>query len=96
MPIDGTLDLHAFHPRDVKKVVPAYLDECREKNILEVRIVHGKGTGTLRKIVHSILDQREDVAAYRLGGEGAGSWGATLVDLIPASPPEDQEPDRDE
>ncbi len=81
-PIDGTLDLHQFHPRDVKDLVPHYLAECRNRGILEVRIVHGKGTGTLRRIVHSSLDKIDYVDTYRLGTHDAGSWGATLVSLV--------------
>ena len=83
LPIDGTLDLHAFRPAEVKELIPAYLEECRARDILQVRIVHGKGTGSLRRTVHAILDRLESVAAYRLGDEQSGSWGATLVDLRP-------------
>lgn len=83
LPIDGTLDLHAFHPRDVGDLVPTYLDACREQGILEVRIVHGKGTGTLRRIVHAILDRRDDVERYALAPGSRGGWGATLVILKP-------------
>lgn len=81
LPIDGTLDLHAFRPKDVASVVDAYLDECRATGILHVRIVHGKGIGTLRTIVHAALEKRSDVVHYRLDGETGGGWGATLVDL---------------
>ena len=81
IPIDGTLDLHAFHPRDVKDLVPHYLAECRERGIYHVRIIHGKGTGTLRDIVHSVLKKMPEVLSFRLAGEGGGSWGATLVEL---------------
>jgi dsDNA-specific endonuclease/ATPase MutS2 len=83
MPIDGVLDLHTFQPRDVKYLVPDYIEECRKRGILELRIIHGKGTGTLRKSVHAILDRLPEVADYQLGGLGSGSWGATLVTLHP-------------
>ena len=79
LPIDGTLDLHTFLPRDVKELVPEYLAACQEKGILQVRIVHGKGTGQLRRTVHAVLARLPQVTSYRLGGTGEGSWGATLV-----------------
>ncbi len=81
LPIDGTLDLHAFHPRDVKPLVTDYLEECRARGILEVRIVHGKGTGALRETVHALLRAHPHVEHFRLAGEGRGEWGATLVTL---------------
>ncbi|MGF1485305.1 MAG: Smr/MutS family protein [Opitutales bacterium] len=84
MPIDGTLDLHTFRPQEVKDLVPDYLEACREKGILTVRVVHGKGTGTLRETVHAILRKRTNlVADFHHGGESAGGWGATLVHLKP-------------
>jgi DNA-nicking Smr family endonuclease len=81
LPIDGTLDLHTFQPRDVKELVPDYLAECRERGILEVRIIHGKGTGALRRTVHAILSRLPEVASFGLALEDAGGWGATLVTL---------------
>lgn len=82
IPIDGTLDLHHFHPRDVKELLADYLEECRRRGILEVRVVHGKGTGALRETVHAILARLPHVVAgYGLAGESAGGWGATLVTL---------------
>ncbi len=81
LPIDGTLDLHAFSPGEVKYLVPDYLEECRRRGIRHVRIIHGKGTGTLRRTVHAILDRIDMVRDYRIAGEDGGSWGATLVSL---------------
>jgi DNA-nicking Smr family endonuclease len=81
LPIDGILDLHAFRPRDVKELLPDYLAACREKGILEVRVIHGKGSGMLRKTVHSLLGRMPGVASFRTAGEDAGGWGATIVIL---------------
>ena len=81
LPIDGTLDLHTFNPRDVKELLPHYINECRKRGIFEVRIIHGKGTGILRQTVHAILERLPGVASYKLAGGDAGGWGATLVTL---------------
>jgi DNA-nicking Smr family endonuclease len=85
LPIDGVLDLHTFNPREVKSLVRDYLAECRKRGIFEVRIVHGKGTGTLRRTVESVLDKLPEVSSYRLGQERGGGWGATIVTLKPWS-----------
>lgn len=87
LPIDGTLDLHTFSPRDVHALVPDYLAECRARGVLAVRLVHGKGTGTLRRHVHAILARLPEVAAFRLADETGGGWGATLVELRPVEGP---------
>ena len=84
LPIDGTLDLHAFQPRDVKNLLSDYIDACRERGILALRIVHGKGTGALRRTVHAALERDPRVARFELAGGDAGHWGATLAWLKPA------------
>ena len=81
LPVDGTLDLHTFRPEDVKDLVPDYLTECRKIGILQVRIIHGKGIGTLREVVHATLKRMPEVESFRLGGEDAGGWGSTIVIL---------------
>ncbi len=80
-PIDGTLDLHLFQPAEVGDLVPAYLEECRRRGILQVRIVHGKGTGQLRERVHAVLRRIPEVASFSLAQGAMGGWGATVVQL---------------
>ncbi|MBN1625026.1 MAG: Smr/MutS family protein [Deltaproteobacteria bacterium] len=80
MPIDGTLDLHTFNPGDVSELLKDYIDACLEKDIFEIRIIHGKGKGILRDRVHSILRKHPLVMDFSLD-PGASGWGATLVTL---------------
>ncbi len=87
LPIDGTLDLHTFDPAETKDLVREYLEECRARGILDVRIIHGKGTGALRETVHAVLSTIPFVASYRLADESGGGWGATLVSLDPPGTP---------
>jgi DNA-nicking Smr family endonuclease len=80
-PIDGTLDLHQFSPKETREIVSAYLDECLARGIMIVRIVHGKGIGVQREIVRSLLAKDPRVRSFRQEGGSGGSWGATVVDL---------------
>lgn len=80
--IDGILDLHTFRPQDVKDLLPEYLEECRKQGISLVRIIHGKGTGTMRRIVHSLLTKNPHVLEYRTADMSGGGWGATEVRLM--------------
>jgi dsDNA-specific endonuclease/ATPase MutS2 len=82
--LTAELDLHTFQPRECADVVAEYLHAAHEAGMTQVRIVHGKGTGALRRIVHGVLDRHPAVASYRLADERAGAWGATLVELRPA------------
>jgi DNA-nicking Smr family endonuclease len=81
LPINGVLDLHKFNPRDVKDLVPDYLAACLEQGIFQLRIIHGKGIGNLRRTVHSILSKHPAVASFTLDHPEYGSWGATIVFL---------------
>ena len=83
IPISGTLDLHTFRPEDVKDLVADYIAECRKHGILQVRIIHGKGIGTLREAVHALLARMPEVFSFELADEQGGSWGATIVRIKP-------------
>lgn len=78
--IDGVLDLHTFHPREAKDLVSHYLQECYRRGIAEVRIIHGKGTGSLRRQVHSVLERHPNVISFTTPTDSS-SWGATVVTL---------------
>ena len=75
------LDLHTFQPRECADVVKEYVRAAHEAGLASVRIIHGKGKGTLRTITHAVLDRHPAVASYALGAERSGSWGATVVTL---------------
>lgn len=81
IPIDGVLDLHAFRAEEVKNLVPEYLEECRKRGIIHVRIIHGKGTGALRRTVQSLLRKSPLVLRFKTADLGGGGWGATEVTL---------------
>ena len=87
LPIDGTLDLHTFRPADAAEVVSEWLDACAEAGLREVRVVHGKGIGALRRTVQVVLERHPAVASFRAAGEDGGGWGATLVTLREAGSP---------
>jgi DNA-nicking Smr family endonuclease len=81
LPVEDNLDLHAFTPRDIPDVVRDYLEECVRRGLSEVRLIHGKGTGTQRAIVRSILTDHPSVHAFADAPPEWGGWGATVVRL---------------
>lgn len=79
--ITDSLDLHSFHPRDIRAVVEAYLAEAHRRGFSIVRIVHGKGVGVQREIVRKVLSETDFVKSFKNAPEFSGSWGATIVVL---------------
>jgi DNA-nicking Smr family endonuclease len=80
IPINGVIDLHTFAPKDASDVVDEYLNICSQKGLLEVKIIHGKGKGVLRRTVESVLKTHPLVLSYKQD-TGPSSWGATVVFL---------------
>ena len=83
IPITGELDLHTFAPAETGDLLENYFAECRRRGLQRVRVIHGKGTGTLRATVQACLRRSPAVLAFRTGDEASGGWGATLVTLKP-------------
>ena len=82
-PIDGILDLHSFKPKEINSLIPEYITECINRNIIEIRIIHGKGKGILRRGVHAILERDPRVISFETAHDRS-SCGATVVHLTPA------------
>ncbi len=72
VPLDDSIDLHAFHPRDVKSVVEEYVTAAHEAGLREVRLIHGRGRGVQRGIVQNVLEQHPLVEEF---------WDATETHL---------------
>ena len=77
VPIEDWIDLHTFQPREVESVVEEYLYQAWRKGLREVRIIHGRGIGVQREIVHSAARRHPHVLSIR----DAPDRGATLVQL---------------
>ena len=82
LPIDGVLDLHTFDPKEAASLVNEYLNACLEEEVYEIRIIHGKGKGVLRRTVHAVLEKHPAVIDFKLD-TGPSSWGATIVRMTP-------------
>jgi DNA-nicking Smr family endonuclease len=86
VPIEDSFDLHSFSPKDVVDAASDYLDAAREAGLSEVRLIHGKGTGTQRAAIRRMLASRSDVIEFSDSTPDRGSYGATLVRLRTSVP----------
>jgi DNA-nicking Smr family endonuclease len=64
VPIEDSLDLHAFHPRDIASVVGEYVTAAHAAGLREIRLIHGRGKGVQRGIVQKVLEEHPLVAAF--------------------------------
>jgi len=73
IPIEDSIDLHAFSPRDIASVVEDYLEAARQAGFTEVRLIHGRGKGVQRADLHRrlrghpLVDQFWDAPESHLG-----------------------------
>ena len=81
LPVEDVLDLHTFKPKEIPELLEDYFSECIQAGIFSVRVIHGKGSGTLKKRVHALLKKNPLVDAFRNAPPEAGGWGAPLVEL---------------
>jgi DNA-nicking Smr family endonuclease len=81
LPLQDSIDLHPFAPKDIPSVVEEYLEQCIQAGLTEVRIIHGRGVGVQRNIVRSLLEKHPGVDSFQDAPPEAGGWGATWVVL---------------
>jgi DNA-nicking Smr family endonuclease len=81
VPIEDFIDLHTFQPREIRVVVEEYLYQAVQKGFREVRIIHGRGIGVQREIVHKMLREHPNVMSFR----DAEDRGSTIVQIRPSS-----------
>jgi dsDNA-specific endonuclease/ATPase MutS2 len=86
IPIEDRIDLHAFLPKEIPSVVEEYLEEAVGAGYRQVRIIHGRGTGTQRQAVRAVLSRHPLVESFRDAPPEAGGWGATVAVLRARGP----------
>jgi len=81
LPVEDSIDLHPFAPRDVRSVVDGYLEEAAKAGFTEVRLIHGRGVGSQREAVRTVCARHPRVATYADATPESGGWGATIARL---------------
>ena len=87
LPIEDSIDLHTFQPREIEIVVEEYLFQAIQRGFREVRIIHGRGVGVQREIVQSILKKHPDVISFRDAPDRGSTYVLLRVDLPPSTSP---------
>ncbi len=81
IPVEDSIDLHSFPPRDIPDVVDAYLEEASKKGFTEVRLIHGRGIGVQRDRVQKLLARHPLISGFHDAPPDRGGWGATIAYL---------------
>jgi DNA-nicking Smr family endonuclease len=81
LPIEDSIDLHAFASADIPAVVEAHLEAARDAGFAEVRVIHGRGKGVQKERVRQTLARSEHVLQFEEATPDRGGWGATVVKL---------------
>ncbi len=81
IPVAGEVHLRRLTVDEALLKLDKYLDDAFMVGLYQVRVVHGKGTGTLRQAVQEQLSRHSLVKSYRLGKYGEGGAGVTIVEL---------------
>ncbi len=79
LPLEDSIDLHTFAPKDIPSVVEEYIHECYLAGLYEVRVIHGRGKGVQRQIVRSVLEKNPLVSSFKDAAAESGGWGSTVV-----------------
>jgi DNA-nicking Smr family endonuclease len=79
IPIEDSIDLHTFSPKEIPSLLEEYLEECIKAGIYEVKIIHGKGMGYQRQRAHSFLSKSSLVQSFSIAPSTSGGWGATIA-----------------
>jgi DNA-nicking Smr family endonuclease len=79
IPIEDSIDLHPFQPKEIRDVALEYLHEARARGFRQVRLIHGRGIGVQRERIHSLLRSLDFVESFTDADPTGGGWGATVV-----------------
>ena len=88
LPIEDSIDLHTFQPREIQIVVEEYIFQAVQRGLREVRIIHGRGIGVQREIVRSILQKHPDVIAFRDAPDRGSTYVVLRVGALPSISPD--------
>jgi DNA-nicking Smr family endonuclease len=84
VPIEASIDLHTFLPREIRLVVEDYIDAAFEAGLREVRLIHGRGKGVQRGIVQQTLERHPRVVSFHDAPDAhLGATVAVLGDFVP-------------